>query len=228
MTVPATARSQMRVLIVDDHALFAESLELALSLEGYDVRRNPPGVASSSVVLSQVRRMRPRVVLLDLDLGPMGDGARLVHPIASTGANVVIVTSTPDRARWGECIRHGARQVLTKTQPLNEILSVVRRIGHGLPVLTAETREELLLLWHQRRQESGRVLERLELLSAREQEVLGLLMSGQPVREIARLGFVSEATVRTQVKSVLSKLEVSSQLTAVGIAHQVGWRPPSR
>ena len=51
-------------------------------------------------------------------------------------------------------------------------------------------------------------------------------MKGRTVREIATLGVVSEATVRTQVKSVLAKLEVTSQLAAVGLAHQAGWRAP--
>ncbi len=51
-------------------------------------------------------------------------------------------------------------------------------------------------------------------------------MQGRTVREIANLSVVSEATVRTQVKSILAKLEVSSQLAAVGLAHSIGWRGP--
>ena len=51
-------------------------------------------------------------------------------------------------------------------------------------------------------------------------------MRGRAVREIAGLSVVSEATVRTQVKSILAKLEVSSQLAAVGMAHEIGWQAP--
>jgi len=51
-------------------------------------------------------------------------------------------------------------------------------------------------------------------------------MAGRPVREIAQRSYVSEATVRTQVKSILAKLEVTSQLAAVGAAHETDWRPP--
>ena len=68
---------------------------------------------------------------------------------------------------------------------------------------------------------------RLDLLSTREREVLADLMAGRSVREIAERKVVSEATVRTQVKAVLAKLEVGSQLAAVGLAHRVDWRPPS-
>ena len=220
LTLP---RSNVRILIVEDHALFAESLELALTMEGYDVRRLPvPESASSpSVLLATVVRLRPRIVLLDLDLGSFGDGVRLIAPIARSGAHVVVVTASADKSRWGECLRYGARKVLTKTRPLNEILSTVRRLNQGLPVMDRDEREELLQLWHQE------LRNRLQRLTPREREVLGHLTEGHTVRDIARLSVVSEATVRTQVKSILAKLEVSSQLAAVGIAHAVGWQSPT-
>nr|WP_281374640.1 LuxR C-terminal-related transcriptional regulator [Nocardioides soli] len=65
-------------------------------------------------------------------------------------------------------------------------------------------------------------------MTPREEAVLGELMQGRTVRDIASSSFVSEATVRTQVKAILSKLEVSSQLAAVGIANTAGWQPPRR
>ena len=175
-----------------------------------------------------VSRFQPRVVLLDLDLGSLGDGIRLVTPMARAGANVVVLTASTDRARWGDAVRQGARKVIPKTRPLNEILSATRRICQGLPVMDAAEREALIGFWTQERQESQELRERLERLTAREREVLGQLMAGHPVRAIAHASVVSEATVRTQVKAILSKLEVSSQLAAVGLARQVGWDPPSR
>jgi two-component system, NarL family, nitrate/nitrite response regulator NarL len=228
MTQPM-ARSDVRVLIIDDHALFAESLELALSLEGYDVRRSPrpePGTSASTALAAAIR-MRPRIVLLDLDLGYHGDGARMIGPLVGAGAHVVVVTGCADHSRWGECLRQGARKVLAKTQPLNEILAVVRRLNQGLPVIDREERDQLVKLWYDQRQEREGMVERLQMLTRREQEVLVHLMKGHPVREIATMSVVSEATVRTQVKSILAKLGVSSQLAAVGMAHYVGWRPSS-
>lgn len=220
-----TARRNVRVLIIEDHTLFAESLELALSLEGYDVRRADTESGSASTLLSAAIRARPRVVLLDLDLGRIGPGTRLIHPLVSAGINVVVVTAFNDEVRAGECLRHGARIVLQKTRPLNEILGAVRKINHGLPVMDRAERERLILVWNQQQQERRRLHERLLLLTPREQEVLGHLMQGHTVRDIAAMSVVSEATVRTQVKSILAKLEVSSQLAAVGLAHHVGWRP---
>jgi DNA-binding NarL/FixJ family response regulator len=233
MTMPITqapsSRAQLRILIIEDHMLFAESLELVLSVEGYDVRRInvPDNAGSPGSLLSSLVRLRPRIVLLDLDLGRFGDGVRLIAPLAKAGINVVVVTASSDRGRWGEAIRYGARTVLSKAQPLSNILATVRRINEGLPVMTHQDREDLLRAWHQQRSELQDLLSRLALLTARESQVLGRLMQGRTVHDIAALSVVSEATVRTQVKSILAKLEVSSQLAAVGMAHQVGWRPPA-
>ena len=222
-------RADHRVVIVEDHQLFAEAIDLALGVEGYDVRRVdvPPDASSPSTVVGAVTRLRPRVVLLDLDLGRFGDGVRLIEPIARAGANVVVVTGSTDRARWGDAVRSGARKVLSKGQPLRDIQATVRRIVAGLPVMDREEREELLMEWTRHRFEVQGVRARLELLTLREREVLGHLMKGRAVREIAGLGVVSEATVRTQVKSILAKLEVSSQLAAVGMAHEIGWQAPA-
>lgn len=224
-----TSRSQVRIVIVEDHVLFAESLDLALSVEGYDVRRVdvPSDGVGAGALVSTLLRLKPRIVLLDLDLGGFGDGVRLISPLAKAGANVVVVTASADRSRWGEALRHGARATLSKSQPLNDILATVRRINAGLPVMTHEQREELLRLWHEQRRETQGIQERFAQLTARETQVLGHLMLGHTVHDIAVASVVSEATVRTQVKAILAKLHVSSQLAAVGLAHQIGWRPPA-
>ena len=223
-TRPAT-----RVLIIEDHTLFAESLELALSLEGYDVRRLAlPEIGGSLATLrSTALRSNARIVLLDLDLGRFGDGMNLIAPLAREGANVVVVTASTDHGRWGACVRQGARKVLSKGRPLQETLSTVRRLHQGLPVMTSDELERLLDAWRSERMVTEDMRRRLELLTPREKQVLNALIEGHNVREIARIGVVSEATVRTQVKSILGKLEVSSQLAAVGLAHHVGWQHSS-
>jgi two-component system, NarL family, nitrate/nitrite response regulator NarL len=228
MTQSVTARADLRILIIEDHVLFAESLELALTLEGYDVRRVPvpPEERAAGAVTAAVVRLRPRIVLLDLDLGPFGDGVRLISALARSGINVVVVTASIDPGRWGEAVWYGARKVLPKSRPLNDILAAVRRINHNQPVMTCEEREELLGHWHRERAERAGRQERFEQLTVRERQVLAHLMHGHTVRDIAETSVVSEATVRTQVKSILAKLRVTSQLAAVGLAHNIGWVPP--
>jgi two-component system, NarL family, nitrate/nitrite response regulator NarL len=219
------ARSGFRIAVVDDHRLVAEALELALSVEGYDARVVPLPMQGTSpaALLTQVARLRPRLVLLDLDLGRSGDGSRLVRPLASAGVDVVVVTGSADRGRWGEAVLHGARTVLPKATPLPGVLSVVRRLRAGQAVSTVEERERLLAAYREMRAGQLERRQRLERLTRRERLVLGELMAGRTVAEIARRAVVTEATVRTQVKSILAKLGVSSQLAAVGLAHDLGW-----
>lgn len=223
---PAAGRASHRVLIIDDHALFAESLELALSLEGYDVRRltMPEEGGSMATLRSLALRASPRTVLLDLDLGRFGDGINLIAPLARAGANIIVVTASEEHGRWGACMRQGARKVLSKSGALQDALGAVRKLHQGLPVVTREELEYLLDAWARDRAAGDDIRRRLELLTPRERQVLGALIEGRTVRSISRDCVVSEATVRTQVKSILGKLEVSSQLAAVGMAHHVGWR----
>lgn len=219
-------RADHRVLIIDDHVLFAESLELALSLEGYDVRRLelPDEGGSMATLRSLALRANPRTVILDLDLGRFGDGVNLISPLAHAHVNVVVVTASQELGRWGECMRLGARKVLTKSGALQQALSTVRRLHQGLPVTTREELESLLDAWSHQSQVDDDIRRRLDRLTPRERQVLEALIEGRTVRAISQDSVVSEATVRTQVKSILNKLEVSSQLAAVGMANQIGWR----
>jgi two-component system nitrate/nitrite response regulator NarL len=217
-----------RVAVVEDHVLFAESLEIALSIRGYDVRRVdlPQTSRTVSTLLPAIVRTRPGIVLLDLDLGEHGRGVQLIDPLSDAGIAVVVVTANQNRVEWAECMRRGARKVLAKNTHLNDILATVRGIDDGLPVVSEEERAELSKLWHTRGGPAQELRARFDLLTHREQEVLGHLMNGHPVEEIATVSVVSAATVRTQVKSILAKLDVGSQLAAVGLAHRAGWRQP--
>ena len=216
------------VLIIDDHAMFAETMQLALRRHGYDalVLSLPEGGGSMAMLRAAALSSLAHVVLLDLDLGPFGDGIELIAPLAQAGANVVVVTASTDQGRWGACARLGARKILSKSQPLRNTLSIVRRLHQGLPVMDSEELERLLGAWRNERMSTDDARRRLELLTPRERQVLGALVKGLHVHEIARNDVVSEATVRTQVKSIRGKLEVTSQLEAVGLANSVGWHAP--
>jgi DNA-binding NarL/FixJ family response regulator len=218
-----------RIVLVDDHVLFAESLATVLEIEGYRTHRVRLEGRRTSVaqLCADVIRLRPGIVLLDLDLAPVGNGLDMVGPLAAAGITVVVVTCNTDRARWGECVEHGARKVIPKYAPLSDIVATVRRIDNGLPTMAADERAELLERWHDQKVTEQGIRLRLCQLTRREGEVLGMLMAGLQVGEIARQRFVSESTVRTQVKAILAKLQVGSQLTAVGMAHKAHWRPPA-
>jgi two-component system, NarL family, nitrate/nitrite response regulator NarL len=221
-----TPASPERIVLVEDHSLFAEALETTLVMKGYDAHRVPLTAGQTAAQLADaVLRLRPRTVLLDLDLGPFGSGLTIIKPLTTAGIDVIVVTACSDRARWGEAVLAGARKVLAKNTPMSDVVATIRRAAGGLPLMSDGDRQALIREWRLRISEQQDLLARLARLTPRESEVLSQLMVGCQVGEIAREFYVSESTVRTQVKSILAKLQVSSQLAAVGLANRVGWSP---
>jgi two-component system, NarL family, nitrate/nitrite response regulator NarL len=211
----------VRLVVVEDHVLFAESLSVALRIEGHDVRR--PAVQPRTTapdVVAAVLREQPEVAILDLDLGPSLSGADLVAPLTATGVDVLIVTGSRDRTAWGRCLHEGAGAVVSKHQPLVEILAAVRRLGTGRPGMAPRRRAELIAAWRDDEQLGGAARARFARLTPRERAVLAGLAQGRRIHDIAADDVVSEATVRTQVKAILSKLGVRSQLDAVLMLHR--------
>lgn len=217
-----------RVALVEDHAILSEALRVSLDLKGFDAISIP--VASHGggrrELLHAVLKVRPRVVIVDLDLGPAGDGAALIHPLTLAGHRVVVLTASHDQVRWGSCLARGALTVVPKSAPLQAIVDVIRRADQGLPVIPRNEREALIQLWQERHTDDDERRRSLARLTPREAHVLSQLAHGKRVREVAEEAYVSEATVRTQVKSILAKLGVNSQLAAVAMARDVGWTPP--
>jgi len=216
-----------KVAIVDDHALLAEALVIALRGQQLDAHCvSPSDDDDRQSVERRVLDTDPSIVVLDLDLGSAGDGMALVAGLNKRGIDVVVLTGSVDRTRHGEALAQGAAAVLSKSAPFSDIVAAIRLVSEGRPVMPPDQQKTLIADWRKVAAARRDLRRRFSLITRREAEVLGLLMDGRHVNEIARLRFVSESTVRTQVKSILAKLEVSSQLTAVGLAHQLGWRPP--
>jgi DNA-binding NarL/FixJ family response regulator len=213
------------VAIVDQHVLFTECLAMALERRNYahSAVPVPAGSGQTERVLGQLLAVRPDVVLLNADLGQWCDASALISPMVRAGVAVVVITEASDEAQWGRCLEQGARVVLPKTASLVSLVSVVRRLTQGQVVLERAERERLVAV-HRRQSATRRdARERLQELSPQEGEIMRHLMAGRSVREIAALRLVSEATVRSQVKAILAKLNLNSQLAAVAAAHHAGW-----
>lgn len=227
-TAIATGRA-MRVTIIDHHMLFADSLSLVLEDAGYVVSEVEPWQPDACLagILAKSLRSAARLVLLDESLGRLGDSTRLIAPLAAAGAAVVVLVESDGRDRWGRALEQGARGVLHKACTLDEVVATAERVRDGVPLMSPGERAALVATARAEREERRAIRARLGRLTRRESEILGALMTGATVGEIARASFVSQATVRTQVKAILAKLETSSQLAAVGAAHRVGWQPPA-
>jgi DNA-binding NarL/FixJ family response regulator len=222
----AGKQTRLGVLLVEDHQLLAQSLSFALQAEGFRVDIDPLYDAVS--IIETVRRIQPHIVLLDLDLGAgIGDGRELISAIRELGALVLVVSGSSDRVRLADCLGLGAVGVLSKTMPYERLVQAVVDVAAGRPVLSDDERCTLLAQARSARLAERELAAPFDELTARERQVLAALMEGKSCETIAESWFVSLATVRTQIRAVLTKLEVGSQLAAVSLAFRAGWSGPS-
>lgn len=216
--------STARVAVVDDHEIIAQALEAVLRGHGHDVVRVDPVVDD---LLGAVLDVDPDLVLLDLDLGPMGDSSPVITPLVEAGVRVVVLTGVTDRRRKARCLRAGSHAVVSKHRSFGELQDVVLAALEGEDVMPANEREDELAWLRSAEAEQRHRLLGFDDLSPREAEVLGALAEGLAVDEIAQRAFVAPSTVRSQVRAILRKLGVGSQLAAVAKARAARWKPPT-
>lgn len=215
----------VRVLIVEDHDLLADSLSAALAVEGFEVER-PPTLDPASV-LDAAECLRPHVALVDFRLGDDVTALEMIRPLRELGASVVMVTGERDPIALGECIEAGAIGLLHKSEPFDRLLDAVRDVAELRTVLSLAERDELLRALREHRVAEAERHAPFERLTPREQQVLAGLIDGLSADALAARDYVSIATIRSQIRAVLSKLGVSSQLAAVALARAADWRPES-
>jgi len=216
------------VTLLDGHELFTELIQQVLERHGYRCRVIQPGSLSSTAVVSAVVASRPELVVASLDLrSATSDGGAVLHALVKTGHRVLAVLEGGGPSRHGQALALGAHAVAEKAMQLNAFLALVRKTMAGEPVIERQERVRLIALHRERQGRRAAAADRLGRLSAHERDVLLRLMEGRGVREIATLRVVSEHTVRTQVRAILVKLGVSSQVEAVAVAWGNDWRASS-
>lgn len=206
-----------KVLVVEDQVLMAVGLQLALSGRCWEVETI--GGPTALHVVAHAQRFQPQCVLLDLHLGSgVGSGIELIRPLLSTGAQVVMLTAEMRRMILAECIEAGAVGWIGKGAMLDELDSTLRHVVAGESIIGRADRAALLDELRLERAGTLRAHATFERLTQREALVLGALIDGLSADEIAEAHFVALTTVRSQIRAVLQKLGVRSQLAAVAVA----------
>jgi DNA-binding NarL/FixJ family response regulator len=213
----------LRLLLVDDHALFREGL---ISLLSYQDDFTVVGEAEDAKsALEQARTYRPDIVLMDVEL-PGEDGVSATQRLKMEMPNITVVMLTvhDDSQTLFEAIKAGAQGYLVKNVRSKELLEQLRGIARGEAAIS--------------RRMAARILEEIrgqtepfgpgEELTAREMDVLELVTARLSNAEIAERLVISEHTVKNHMKSILSKLHLRNrqQAAAYGIAR--GWLPRSK
>jgi DNA-binding NarL/FixJ family response regulator len=214
------AADPIRVLIVDDHALFRRGLEMVLAAED-DI--GLVGEASDGAeAVAKAGEALPDVVLMDIRM-PRSSGieaCRAMKEVAPS-TKIVMLTISDEEEDLFEAIKAGASGYLLKDIPLDEVADVVRSVHGGQslinPSMAAKLLSEFAALAS--RGETARAEQvPAPKLTDREIEVLTLVARGLNNRDIARELFISENTVKNHVRNILEKLQIHSRMEAVMIA----------
>jgi two-component system NarL family response regulator len=202
-----------RILLVDDHPLTRDALATLLQQKGFSVVGQ---AGDGNEAIEAARRLLPDLVLLDLSM-PELDGISALPRLreAAPDCEVVVLTASGTEENLLAAIRGGAAGYLLKTESPERIVGFLNGVAEGEAALSGAVARRLL-----DQVRTGSVNEGVPdaiaaALSARELEVLLLLDDHLGTDEIAKRLFISEHTVRSHVKSLLRKLQVSSRREAL-------------
>jgi DNA-binding NarL/FixJ family response regulator len=166
--------------------------------------------------------VRPDVAVLLSELSTLEQVCCAQLLLGTLDAPSVVLAGVSRGPVWGALYESGANLVMPTQTSLDELCAVLDDAHHGRTPLAAAPRPELVRSWRSFAHQHRELTDRIRTLTNREEEVLQQLHQGLGVRSIAERGEVTEATVRSQVKAILRKLEVSSQIAAVAVYEK--WR----
>jgi NarL family two-component system response regulator LiaR len=208
---------QIKVLVVDDHIIVRKGIRALLATEA-DVK--VVGEAKNGQeAITETERLRPDVILMDLVMPEM-DGIEAIRYITShqTGARILVLTSFATDEKVFPAIKAGALGYLLKDSNPDELVQAIHQVYRGESSLHPTIARKLL-------QELSRPPQRpptTEPLTEREMAVLRLIAHGLSNQDIADQLVISEATVRTHVSNILSKLHLASRTQAALYALREG------
>jgi DNA-binding NarL/FixJ family response regulator len=210
-----------RLLLVEDHASFRQTLALVFDQEpDFEVVAQAGTVAEARLVMAD---RETDLAVVDLSL-PDGEGVELIEDLRETNPHfaALVLTASLDRAEHARAVEAGAAGVLHKSAEVDEILDSTRRLAAGETLFSPEELVELLRLAGQSREEEREARVSIEQLTRREREVLLALSEGLSNKQIAERLHMSVDTERTHMMNILNKLGVHSRLQALLFAARHG------
>ena len=212
---PAGSGDPIRVLVVDDHALFRRGLQMVLEQED-DIEVVGEAGDGAEAVEKSADTM-PDIVLMDVRMPKRGgiDACTAIKD-AVPSAKIIMLTISDEEADLYDAIKAGASGYLLKEISIEEVAAAIRAVHEGQSLISPSMASKLLNEFATMIKKTD---ERQQLptprLTAREMEVLRLVAKGLNNRDIAKQLFISENTVKNHIRNILEKLQLHSRMEAV-------------
>ena len=203
----------IRILLVDDHKTMLWGLERLIQAEGPSLSL-VGSAADAAEATALCAALRPDIVLLDLDLKGSSSLAFLPALLANGVSRVVILSANRDQATLTEAVKLGARGVVSKEAPTEDVLQAIRKVHEGDLWLDQSLMRSLLVQLVTPPAAANPEAQRIASLTARERDVIGMLVSGKGAlnKELAERAFISERTLRNHLTAIYQKLGVANRL----------------
>jgi DNA-binding NarL/FixJ family response regulator len=215
-----------RVLIADDDDLMRAGLvELLTADPDIEIVGQ---AATGREAVQHARRLSPHVVLMDVRM-PDLDGIRATRELsrAAPDAKVLILTTFEQDDYIFGALRAGASGFLLKRTRPEDLIAAVHTVAAGDSLLSPSVTRRVIDRMAQQPTPDLAGHTKLDVLTPRERQILGLIAAGLSNREIAAALVVEESTIRTHVKRILMKLDLRDRIQAVIFAYETGMNRPS-
>ena len=205
----------IRVLVVDDHALFRRGLQMVLEQE--DDIEVVGEAADGGEALRVATETLPDLVLMDVRMPRRGgiETCAALHEVVPS-ARIIMLTISDEEADLYEAIKAGATGYLLKEISIEEVATAIRAVHGGQSLISPSMASKLITEFASmsRRGDKARQVP-APRLTDREMEVLKLVATGMNNRDIAKALFISENTVKNHIRNILEKLQLHSRMEAV-------------
>jgi DNA-binding NarL/FixJ family response regulator len=213
----------MKILLVDDHTLFLESLQSLLTMHGYQV----VGTAGDGLqALEAARRLHPDLILMDIEM-PGCDGLAATRLIKAEmpDTKIVMLTVAQEDEDLFESLKSGASGYLLKSSRASELLSHLGQLAAGQaalsPGLADKILEEFARMGRQLESNSEQVGQTADL-TERQRQILTLIVRGMTYEEMGKTLCLSERTIRYHVEEIIQRLHLENRSQVIAYAARMG------
>jgi DNA-binding NarL/FixJ family response regulator len=213
----------MKILLVDDHTLFLESLQSLLTLHGYQV----VGTAGDGLqALEEARRLHPDLILMDIEM-PGCDGLAATRLIKAElpDTKIVMLTVAQEDKDLFESLKSGASGYLLKNSRASQLLSHLDQLAVGQaalsPGLADKILEEFARMGRQLESNSEQV-EGTADLTERQRQILTLIVRGMTYEQMGKTLCLSERTIRYHVEEIIHRLHLENRSQVIAYAARMG------